>query len=60
MLQQFDLAQRALGENLLTEDIGDLFDSNAFVGLVVNGSTIVASLPHAGNWRLAWRGRSRT
>lgn len=40
VLQQLDLAQGALGQNLLAEDIGDLFDGNTFIGLVVDGGTI--------------------
>lgn len=39
VLEQLDLAQSALGENLLAEDIGDLLDGDALVGLVVHGST---------------------
>lgn len=39
MLQQLDLSQSALGQNLLAEDVGDLFDSDAFAGLVVGGRT---------------------
>lgn len=39
VLEQLDLAQGALGENLLAKDIGDLFDGNTFVALVVYGST---------------------
>lgn len=37
VLKQLDLAQSALGENLLAEDIGDLLDGHAFVGLGVDG-----------------------
>jgi hypothetical protein len=40
VLQQLDLAQGALGEDLLTEDIGDLLDGDAFAGLVVGGRTV--------------------
>ena len=39
VLKQLYLAQSALGEDLLTEDIGDLLDGDALVGLVVNGGT---------------------
>lgn len=39
MLEELDFAQSALGENLLAEDIGDLLDGNAFVCLIVYGST---------------------
>ncbi|KAJ4983462.1 hypothetical protein SVAN01_11025 [Stagonosporopsis vannaccii] len=35
VLQQLDLAQGALGQDLLAEDIGDLLDGNALAGLVV-------------------------
>jgi hypothetical protein len=36
VLQQFDLAQGALGQNLFAEDIGDFLDGDAFVCLVVD------------------------
>ena len=39
VLQELDFAQGALGENLLAEDIGNLLDGDAFVGLVVDGGT---------------------
>lgn len=39
MLEKLDLAQGALGKNLLAKDIGDLFDSDAFIALVVYGGT---------------------
>lgn len=39
VLEQFDLAQGTLREDLLAEDIGDLFDSHALAGLVVGCST---------------------
>jgi hypothetical protein len=37
MLQQLDLSQRALCENLLGEDIRNLFDCDTFVGLSIRG-----------------------
>lgn len=37
VLQQLDLAQGTLGEDLLAEDIGDLFYGDAFTSLVVGG-----------------------
>lgn len=37
MLQELDLAQGALGKDLLAEDIGDFLDGNTLVGLVVHG-----------------------
>lgn len=40
VLQQLDLAQCALGEDLLAEDIGDLLDGDALVGLVVHGGAV--------------------
>lgn len=40
VLEQLDLAQGALGENLLAEDICDFLDGNTLVGLVIDGSTI--------------------
>ena len=33
MLEELDLTERPLGEDLLTEDIGDLLDSNTLVRL---------------------------
>lgn len=36
VLQELDLAQGALGQDLLAEDIGDLLDGYAFIGLVVD------------------------
>ena len=39
MLEKLDLAQGALGQNLLAKNIGDLLDGDALVGLVVNGGT---------------------
>ena len=41
VLQQLDLAQRTLGENLLAEDIGDLFDGDALLGGVVLRGAVV-------------------
>jgi len=38
VLQELDLAQRALGQDLLAENIGDFLDRDAFVRLVVDGS----------------------
>ena len=40
MLEQLDFAQSALGEDLLAEDVGDLFDGDALAGLVVGGSAV--------------------
>lgn len=39
VLQELDLAQGALGQNLLAEHIGDLLDGNTLVGLVVHRGT---------------------
>ncbi|CAF3612298.1 unnamed protein product [Fusarium graminearum] len=39
VLEQLDLAQGALGQNLLAKNIGDLLDGYALVGLVVDGGT---------------------
>lgn len=36
VLEELDLAQSALGEDLLAEDIGDLLDGDAFVGCGVD------------------------
>lgn len=35
VLQQLDFSERTLGQDLLAEDIGDLLDGNALLGLVV-------------------------
>lgn len=40
MLEELDLAQSALGKDLLAEDIGDLLDGDAFVGLAVRGGAV--------------------
>src|SRR5690242_8951379 len=40
VLEQLDLAQGALGEDLLAEDIGDLLDGDALLGLVVDGGAV--------------------
>lgn len=45
VLQQLDLAQSALGENLLAKNIGDLFDSDALVRLSVYRRAVVVLLP---------------
>ena len=42
VLQQLDLSQGALGQDLLAEDICNLFDGNAFSRLVVCGSAKIA------------------
>lgn len=39
VLQKLDLSQRALGQNLLAEDIGDLLDRNTFTGLTIGRGT---------------------
>lgn len=44
VLQQLDLAQGALGENLLAEDIGDLFDGDTLVGLSVDRGAVLEFL----------------
>lgn len=36
VLEELDLSQGPLGQDLLAEDIGDLLDSHALVGLVVD------------------------
>ena len=41
VLQQLDLAQGALGEDLLAKDIGDLLDGDALVRLVVDCRAVV-------------------
>ena len=40
VLEELDLAQGALGEDLFAEDIGNLFDGDALVCLVVYGRTV--------------------
>jgi hypothetical protein len=37
VLEELDLAQGALGQDLFAEDIGDLLDGDALVGLVIDG-----------------------
>lgn len=44
VLQQLDLAQGALGENFLAENIGDLFDGDALVGLSVDSGAVIKFL----------------
>lgn len=44
VLQQLDLAQGALGENLLAKDIGDLFDGDALVRLPVDRGAVIVFL----------------
>jgi hypothetical protein len=41
VLQKLDLSQRTLGQNLLAEDIGNLLDRNAFLGLGIRGRTMM-------------------
>lgn len=38
MLKQLDLAQGALGQDLLTEDVGDLLHGNTLASLDIGGS----------------------
>ena len=40
MLQEFDLAQRAFGQNLLAEYIGNFLNRDALTRLVVHGSAV--------------------
>jgi hypothetical protein len=40
VLQQLNFAQGALGEDLLAEDVGDLFDGDALARLVVGGCAV--------------------
>lgn len=40
MLQQLDLAQSALGQDLFAKDIGDLLDSDALAGRIMNGGAM--------------------
>jgi hypothetical protein len=67
VLEQLDLAQGALGQDLLAEDIGDLLDGDTLVGLVIDSGTVPASLvsngrripaPRTRSAR-AWRGRGQ-
>ena len=43
MLKQFDFTKRPLRENLLTENIGDLFDGNPTAIMNVCSGTIIMS-----------------
>lgn len=47
VLKELDLAQGALGEDLLAEDIGDLLDGDALVRGVVDCSTVQRSASRA-------------
>jgi hypothetical protein len=40
VLEKLDLAQGALGQDLLAEHIGDLLDGDALVRLVVHGRAV--------------------
>jgi hypothetical protein len=40
VLQKLDLSQGTLGQNLLAEDIGDLLDRNALIGLAIGRGTV--------------------
>lgn len=54
VLEQLDLAQGALGQDLLAEDIGDLLDGDSLVGLVVDGGALESShvsSPNGARWR---------
>lgn len=44
MLQELDFSEGALRKDLLAEDIGDLLDCDAFLGLPVGGSTVGAAV----------------
>jgi hypothetical protein len=39
MLQELDLAQSALGKDLLAEDIGNFLDGDSFLSRIVDGGT---------------------
>jgi hypothetical protein len=41
VLKELDLAQSALSENLFAKDIGDLFNGDALIRLVIHSSTVV-------------------
>lgn len=56
VLEQLDLAQCALGENLLAKDICDLLDGDAFLSLVVDGGA--ASVRSRQHFWAEWRGSS--
>jgi hypothetical protein len=47
VLQQLDLAQSALGENLLAENIGNLFDGDTLVCLSIDRSAVIEILSSA-------------
>lgn len=40
MLKKLDFSQGALGQDLLTEDIGNLLDGNTLTSLDIRGSAI--------------------
>lgn len=43
VLQELDLAQGSLGQNLLAENIGDLFDGDTLVRLSVDRGAVIVS-----------------
>lgn len=45
VLKELYFAQGTLGQNLLAEDIGDLLDGNAFIGLVIYRCAIKEDRP---------------
>ena len=47
VLQELDLAQGALGQDLLAEHIGDLLDGDALVRLVVHGGAVIEGVVSA-------------
>jgi hypothetical protein len=44
VLQQFYLSQRTLRQNLLAEDICDLLNCNAFLGLGIRRGTTITDM----------------
>lgn len=40
VLKELDLTQGALGQDLLAKDIGDLFDGDTLIALVVDGGAV--------------------
>jgi hypothetical protein len=51
VLQKLDLSQGTLGQNLLAEDIGDLLDRNALIGLAIGRGTVENKVSVCLEWK---------
>ena len=59
MLQQLNLAQSTLGQDLFAKDIGDLLDSDALAGRIMNGGAMRQRRESALAQQLRVRGDSK-